>query len=65
MNLFEAEIAIAEFHRAHPETKRMSPQEVTDFVLTLPETEREKLLEVSRLIASEARRAVAILMARK
>jgi hypothetical protein len=65
MNLTEAVLIFSNFHRSHPETKTMSPEQVNQFVLTLPEDECERIQNAERVIASEVRQAVEILMGRK
>lgn len=58
MNLMQASIIISNFHRAHPETKKLSPEQVEAFVLNLPAEEREPIENAKRVIRAEVREAV-------
>lgn len=65
MNLDEAGKTLFDFHRAHPETKNMSPDDVTDYIQTLSAEERAPIDRACAIIRAEVRVAVEVLMGTK
>ncbi len=62
MNLAQAEIILTKMHTDHPETKKLKPEEINDFIETLPEDERERIKSAADFLAAEVRKAVARLL---
>ena len=63
MNLAQAEIILTKMHTDHPETKKLKPEEINDFIETLPEDEREQIKSAANCLRREALKAVVRLMA--